>query len=174
VSWEHPEWFYPIYDHTYPEDGTRGYFMQADGSGSAGIFYHTQIDNLCENTNLTLSLWGLSSTKTDFGGNAFLSLVIEDLDGNVLKQNDIELVNQKGVWENFTLDFSVPQNSTSLVFKIANNSTTASGNDFMLDDIEIWMSKPPVVVAQPDTVMAGEELVIYTSFENNGTYVEPL
>ena len=44
-------------DHTYPNDYSRGYFMEIDGSGGNQQFYQTEISGLCEGIELTFSAY---------------------------------------------------------------------------------------------------------------------
>lgn len=175
VGWDHNQWYYPIYDHTYPDDGERGYLMQVDGAGDNGIFYQTQIDGLCANMELYLSIWGMSSTKTSGWNDAELELIVEDLHGNILASKEIVLENQKGYWEQFGLYYVTPQDETSIIYKIKNSSSSSSGNDFMIDDIEVKISTPAVNVPDiKDTLCVGENYSLSATFENDGTYQEPL
>lgn len=174
VGWNHNQWYYPIYDHTYPDDGERGYLMQVDSAGDNGVFYQTQIDGLCANMELYLSIWGMSSTKTSGWDDAELELIVEDLHGNVLASKEVVLENRKGYWEQFGLSYVTPKDETSIVYKIRNSSTSSSGNDFMLDDIEVKISTPAVNVPKIDTMCVGDNLTIDASFDNNGIYQEPL
>ena len=175
VGWNHNQWFYPLYDHTFPDNGDRGYLMQVDGSGDNGVFYNTQIDDLCPNTHLTLSMWGMSSTSTGFGDDAKLKMILESLDGEVLATQDVLLVNNKGEWERFSVPYTVKEGQTSVVYKIINNSNTTSGNDFVLDDIEVRLCKPAVSVNSPiDSLCAGDDYVLTASYTNAGGYIEPL
>lgn len=175
VGWDHNQWYYPIYDHTYPDDGERGYLMQVDGAGDNGVFYQTQIDGLCANMELYLSIWGMSSTKTSGWNDAELELIVEDLHGNILASKEIVLENQKGYWEQFGLYYVTPQDETSIIYKIKNSSSSSSGNDFMIDDIEVKISTPAVNVPDiKDTLCVGENYSLSATFENDGTYQEPL
>lgn len=174
VGWDHNQWYYPIYDHTYPDDGDRGYLMQVDGAGDNGVFYQTQIDGLCANMELYLSMWGMSSTKTSGWNDANLELIVEDLHGNILASKEVVLVNQKGYWEQFGLTYVTPKDETSIIYKIRNSSSSSSGNDFMIDDIEVRLATSAAEVPEPDTICVGENLTLSAMFENGGTYQEPI
>ncbi len=174
VGIDHNQWYKNIYDHTYPNDGERGYFMQVDASSKSGIFYQTEITGLCENSELYMSMWAMSSNKIGGWANAFLKLIVEDLDGNVLASSDIEVENCKGFWEQFGMSYVVPSGQSSVVYKIVNNSSTNSGNDFCLDDIEVRLCNPPITVNSPDSLCAGSDVTLTADFENDGTYAEPV
>ena len=174
VGIEHNQWYKNIYDHTYPDDGNKGYFMQVDASSVSGIFYQTEITGLCENSELYMSMWAMSSTTTGFWANAFLKLIVEDLNGNLLQSSNIEVENAKGFWEQFGLTYVVPSGQNSVIFKIVNNSNTNEGNDFCLDDIEVRLCNPPVAVNSPDSLCPGENVTLSADFVNDGTYAEPI
>ncbi|MBR3520548.1 MAG: hypothetical protein IKN77_10610, partial [Paludibacteraceae bacterium] len=174
VGIEHNQWYKNIYDHTYPDDSDRGYFMQVDASSVSGIFYQTEITGLCENSELYMSMWGMSSTTTGFWANAFLKLIVEDQNGNVLQSSNIEIENAKGFWEQFGLTYVVPSGQNSVIFKIVNNSNTNRGNDFCLDDIEVRLCNPPISLTSPDSLCPGSDVTLSTDFVNDGTYTEPV
>ncbi len=174
VGVDHNQWYKNIYDHTYPDDSDRGYFMQVDASSVSGIFYQTEITGLCENSELYMSMWGMSSTTTGFWANAFLKLIVEDLNGNVLQSSNIEIENAKGFWEQFGLTYVVPSGQNSVIFKIINNSNTNNGNDFCLDDIEVRLCNPPISLASPDSLCPGSDVTLSADFVNDGTYAEPV
>ena len=171
---DHIEWYKNISDHTYPDEPERGYFMQVDASEASGIFYQTEITGLCENSELYMSMWGMSSTWTSYGKNAFLKLIVEDLEGNELTSAEIELENCKGYWERFGLSYVIPNGQSSVIYKIINNSNTNEGNDFCLDDIEVRLCNPPVAVNSPDSLCPGSDVTLSADFENDGTYTEPI
>ena len=168
-------WYYPMDDHTYPNDLTRGYLMQIDASNEVGQFYETQIDNLCAGSLLNFSVWGMSSVSSSGFANANISLVLEKPDGSEIARKNVELINQRGYWEQFSLLFSLPAGESSIVFRILNNSTASMGNDFMLDDIEIRLCTPPATIAVSDNEVCEGDLVQFVgSFTNDGTFAEPL
>lgn len=171
---KHNQWYYPLYDHTHPDDADKGYFMQVDASNVSGIFYQTEITGLCENSELYMSTWAMSATKTRGWANVFLKLIVEDLNGNELASSKIEIENCKGVWEQFGLSYVVPAGQSSVIYKIVNNSSTSQGNDFCLDDIEVRLCNPPIKVNSPDSLCPGSDVTLTAEFENDGTYQEPV
>jgi|GEM_PF-4183902 len=173
----HVVWYSHIDDYTYPNDSTRGYLMQVDASSKPGSFYYAKIDNICAGTSLFFSIWGMSATKSDnpIYQNGNLSLIIETTTGTQLARKDIELVNGKGYWEQFGLNFTVPSGTTSVVYRIINNGTAVKGNDFMLDDIQIILCAPTITIENSLTeYCVGDNVQIKGSFINDGTFTEPI
>lgn len=142
-----------IIDHTYPDNKDKGYFMQCDAANvegkAPGVLYAVQINDICEKTPFYFTFWGMSMIKKGADStyaNACLKLVVEDLEGNVLRTKKINMPNGKEEWTLYGLPYELPAGVTSAVFKILNNSTSNYGNDFAIDDIEIHVCKPAVEI----------------------------
>ncbi|MCQ2193114.1 MAG: gliding motility-associated C-terminal domain-containing protein [Paludibacteraceae bacterium] len=174
VGWNHNQWYYPFFDHTYPGDGSRGYMLQADGSSRPGAFYQTRIDGLCEGSLVYVYFWGCSATATNFGDNANLSLVVLNDDGEELARKDVTLYNRRGRWEEFGMYVRVPANTSSINYKVTNNSGSAGGNDFFLDDVGVAICIPPTQLEQPASVCRGSKYQFNGKFVNDGVFQEPL
>ena len=165
-------------DHTYPNDLTKGYLMEVDGSTDpSGQFYMTQIDNLCVGSTLYFSMWAASISPGYSEGD--LSIVIEDINGVELTRyntNAIPTASNINDWKQFGISFTITGSTPSVIFKIMNNNHNYSGNDFVLDDIEIRLCVPPVTVSiiPNDTVCVGDNIVLNANFTNDGTFTEPL
>ncbi|MDR1678342.1 MAG: gliding motility-associated C-terminal domain-containing protein [Prevotellaceae bacterium] len=177
-------------DHTYPNDYTRGYMMQVDGSTDpSGQFYKTQIDELCVGATLYFSLWA-ASVSPGFP-QADLAIVIEDLSGNELIRMPTGLIPTAGGelyspgiqsspaacndWVQYGASFTITNATPSVIFKIINNNTDSGGNDFVIDDIEIRLCMPPVTIDIPsDTLCLNGIMTISSDFTNDGSFTEPL
>ncbi|HOU69295.1 MAG TPA: T9SS type B sorting domain-containing protein [Paludibacteraceae bacterium] len=166
-------WYYPIYDHTYPNDPNRGYFMQIDAAVDNGIFYSIQIDSLCAGSELYLSMYGMSSLKMPGYDHSILNLVIEDAKTGVeLQSKTVELLNEhNAVWERCGMKFVVSDSVTSIVYKIVNKGVSTYGNDFCLDDIEVRLCAPSVEVTGNDsTYCVGKSMKIEAEVDDGNTY----
>ncbi|MDD3479002.1 MAG: T9SS type A sorting domain-containing protein [Paludibacteraceae bacterium] len=172
----HNSWYPRLSDHTHPNDTARGYLMQVDGSATAGQFYTCQIDNLCAEAELYLSVWGMGSCNSTSWTDASLTLVVKNLANTELGRQNITLEQGDGVWKQHGMPFKMPIGETSIIFSVINNTADASGNDFMLDDIEVRLCTPPVTVsiAPTDTVCGGTNVSMVGMFNNDGTFTEPL
>ena len=175
----HTTWysFEALDDHTYPGDITRGYFLEVDGTANPAQIYSCRIDGLCANAEVYLSMWGMSTIFLSGSSyaNAKLRLVIRNVsDNSILASKNVELVNGKGYWEQMGLAFILPSGVNSIIYCIENNSGTGNGNDFAIDDIEIRLCTPPVVVKCKDTICVGDDAIFTGTFVNDGTFSEPL
>ncbi|MDR1698469.1 MAG: gliding motility-associated C-terminal domain-containing protein [Prevotellaceae bacterium] len=185
----HNSWWVWMDDHTFPYDYTRGYLMQIDGSTnpSANQFYKKQIDGLCAGSQLYFSMWAASVATPERHGQASLALVIEDINGNELKRINTGAIPYAGDdpksdyteplaandWAQYGTTFTIEGDTPSVVFKIINGSTAYIGNDFVLDDIEIYLCVPPVTIENV-TACEGEKATLKGEFQNAGSFVEPL
>lgn len=181
-GWHHDPYWTHMDDHTYPNDKTRGYMMQVDASATPGQFFRSQIDDLCAGASLYFSVWAANSIKKTYENNyqkASLSFVIEDINGNVLLTENTGLMpgtNNDNDWNQYGATFTVPLGQSSIIFKILNNGNSSSGNDLVLDDIEIRLCVPPtnVIISPNDTICKEETVILAGQFTNDGTFTEPL
>ena len=139
-------------DHTYPNDTNRGYFMFVDPSAGQmdAILYQKQINNLCDGVEVLFSVWASDLCKGVYLPPSF-QLQITDLSNNVLAQTGVLVPPRAGSqaqwkWERFTLSVSIPSGVNSIKFTAINKDNRTSGNDLVLDDIEIFLCTGPVNV----------------------------
>lgn len=190
-------------DHTYPNDFSRGYFLEVDGMGGTDAFFSTTIDDLCPGMPLTFSAYVVNVTYagqipyliSNFGyAYPRLKFVISDPEsGEVLASQstgnikaderystsemwkyarDNEL---SAEWQPVGINFTVPSGVSSAVISIYNDvNNGGAGNDFAIDDIEVWLCTPPVTILAPDTVCVDTKNTLVAEFENNGSLVEPV
>lgn len=166
------DWYLDFDDHTSPDDEERGYIMQVDMASSATTFYNVQIDGLCANTQLYLSMWGHPVNKYS---DAEIQLIVEDLEGNQLTAEKAVISCRLNEWQQVGTYFTVPEKNTSVVYRIFSEGGL-NGNDFALDDIEVRLCKPGVEVNKPtDTLCVGSDFTMKAAFVNKGNvYVEPV
>ncbi len=166
------DWYLDFDDHTSPDDEERGYIMQVDMASSATTFYNVQIDGLCANTQLYLSMWGHPVNKYS---DAEIQLIVEDLEGHQLTAETAVLSCRLNEWQQAGTYFTVPEKNTSVVYRIFSEGGL-NGNDFALDDIEVRLCKPGVEVNKPtDTLCVGSDFTMKAAFVNKGNvYVEPV
>ena len=166
------DWYLDFDDHTSDTDPTRGYMMQCDAGTYATTFYTIQIDRLCSDTKLYLSMWGHPVNNSK---DTNLKLIVEDLSGNTLSSESVVINHSLNEWQQVGTYFTTPQDETSVIYKIYAEGGN-SGNDFALDDIEVRLCKPSVKVSSPsDTVCIGSSFTLTASYDNSdASYIEPL
>ena len=162
-------------DHTYPNDYSRGYFMEIDGSGGNQQFYQTEISGLCEGIELTFSAY-VANVFTWFQYDWYtrnrgpviapcLKFVLTNPQtGETLAEKNTKEIpfdenlpaktdwQYSSAWHLVGMNFTVPIGVNAIRLSIYNNVTNGNGNDFALDDIEIRLCMTPDTVRTDTTV----------------------
>ena len=182
-------------DHTHFGDLTRGYLLEIDGRGDNAAFYETTIDGLCEGSHLTFSAyvanvmtWGMYIGRPGTYAYPRLEFVLADpatdaelamydtgdipfdssfIGDNMCWQQSVE-------WRLVGMNFTVPAGQNSIKLTIYNNATGSNGNDFAIDDIEIRLCAPPVMIEGESEVCENGATTLTANFTNDGTFAEPL
>jgi len=135
------DWF-NIPDHT-PND-TNGKMLIVNSDFTAGEFYRTTINGLCENTTYEFSSWLLNlSPLNGFCGSSVIPINVrfeiwDNTDTNLLASGDTGNITSTLTpeWNQFALVFQTLPNQTSIILKMLNNGVGGCGNDIAIDDIE--------------------------------------
>lgn len=162
-------------DHTYPNDYSRGYFMEIDGSGGNQQFYQTEISGLCEGIELTFSAY-VANVFTWFQYDWYtrnrgpviapcLKFVLTNPQtGETLAEKNTQQIpfaedlavktdwQYSSPWYLVGMNFIVPTGTPAIRLTIYNNVTNGNGNDFALDDIEIRLCMTPDTIRTDTTV----------------------
>ncbi len=141
-------------DHTTNGANPNGRYLVINvGTPSPGqIIYSKPINDVIPNQDLRISLYIfnlLRSTNNQLDPD--LTIEIRTTTGTVvqsIRTGDIPKTEQ---WENFSVDLN-PGNNTTLEFVIRSEKVGNSGNDFALDDIEIYQI-PEVCELSIDTTL---------------------
>ena len=183
-------------DHTYPNDKTKGYLLQIDGRGDNAPFYTTTIEGLCPGSRLTFSAyvanvmtWGhymnpnrddiyprMKFVLTDPSSEAELATYdTGDIPFDSAFIEDNSSWQYSAHWRLIGMNFTVPDNISRVKLTIFNNvPINGSGNDFVLDDIEIHLCAPPVTIEGEAEVCENTATTLTANFTNDGTFAEPL
>ncbi|MDR0507022.1 MAG: hypothetical protein LBH32_09445 [Dysgonamonadaceae bacterium] len=160
-------------DHTYEKNLEKGYFMLVNASYTAGQFYETTISDLCINSKLYFSVW-IGNLMLTGGIEPDLRFEIYETSNpsNRLAQYDTETVppnnsNGWGKWVQHGFTFTTP--SSSIILKLFNKAPGGSGNDLVLDDIEVRFCAPPILLSSPQSVY---EIAGCDSVKLSGSYSE--
>ena len=170
-------WHHDYDDHTYPNDPQKGYFFGVDANSDPDKFYEYKIEGLCSNTELYFSAWLANlvvSEHTTATDEPRLRFELSNKYGVVLTEYNTGIIprtNQASglQWAMYGFDFNTGNND-EIIMRIYSDGTGSSGNDFVMDDIEIRLCVPKVTIGSPDksdtAVCIGQELVFNGSYED--------
>jgi len=167
-------------DHTHWGDTTRGYLLEIDGKGGSNdVFYSTLIENLRPKSHITFSAYVANLTTAGqylgwisrgYVHPKLLFVISEPETGVILAQQSTDTIShdwgvstidgsarkkwqESAEWQLQGMNFVVPEGVHSARLSIRNNAgSSATGNDFALDDIEIWQCTPKVQIVSPESV----------------------
>ena len=181
-------------DHTYPNDMTRGYFMEVDGKGDNAAFYSLMIDGLCSGSDLSfvayvanVMTWvqyentpgryaypRLLFRLTDPTNNAELGVYdTGEIPFDSTFLNDYSCWQQSSEWHQVGMNFTVPDGLSSVKLTIYNNSRGSTGNDFAIDDIEVRLCMEPISISSANPACRKKSHTFYGAYENWGTLDSP-
>ncbi len=134
------DWF-DINDHT-PND-TNGRMLIINSDFSAGEFYRTTINGLCENTTYEFSSWLINlSPAGGFCGAGVIPINVrfeiwDNTDTNLLASGTTGNITSTTApdWNQYALVFQSLPAQTSVILKMLNNGSGGCGNDLAIDDI---------------------------------------
>ncbi len=158
-------------DHTYPNDYTRGYFLEVDGYG--GTIYKTTVNNLYEGMELTFSAYianlhdscVIANMRKNYGYTyPRFKFILKDAEsnaelatyttGNILPDITTPCVLAKSaLWQLKGMKYVVPEGVSSIQMLINNDVASYDGNDFGIDDIEIRLCYMPAKKMVQDTII---------------------
>ena len=191
--------WYHMCDHTHPNDYTRGYMMEIDGSRGDKIVYSHPVENLCPGAKMSFSAYVANiTTPTAFLNQqhnwkyAYPQLtfeVINPSDYTVIARYKTDSIGHdwtyygapdewehSAEWQLMGVNFTVPEGLEKVELRITNNSPRQdyTGNDFAIDDIELHLCAPPVIIHVPDTVSLKDRATMTSEFSNDSSLTEPL
>lgn len=135
-------WFgwHDIVDHT-PND-TDGRMLVLNADFTAGEFYRTTINGLCENTSYEFSSWMINLLPTSRCGGIGIPINVkfeiwDNTNTNLLASGDTGNISSTSSpnWQQYALIFQTLPAQTSVILKMLNNGIGGCGNDLALDDI---------------------------------------
>ena len=196
LSGQRSQWYIQD-DHTYPDDYSRGYFLEIDGSGGSQQFYETEISGLCAGSELTFSAyvanvfaWFQYDWHTKYRGPVVapgLKFVLTDpTNGTVLAAEEMPSIpfdeslpaktdwQYSSTWHLVGMNFTVPTGVEAVRLSIYNNVNNGNGNDFAIDDIEVRLCVPPVKIVSEPEACEGSPHSLKADFTNDGSLAEPL
>jgi len=136
----------PTGDHTGNTNGLM--FLINAPSTAATVFFEYQMDNLCPNTLLKLSVWILNANDPSLVSNPtyqYPNMTLNAIDvatGNLLGTAESGDVPADQVWHQYSVVFN-NGGSTAIKLQLVNNSVGSGfGNDLAIDDITVQPCVP--------------------------------
>lgn len=154
------DWLGTISDHS----SSTGYFMYVDASEEPGVVANLNFNEwLCQGMDLYVVAWIADMNKED-GGKATpnLNFVLMGKKNNTeveihkFSTGENSLVhntNDSKKWYQVFYKINIKSDAyTSYSLRVDNNGTSSIGNDFAIDDIRIYRSKPVMTAFQSDYI----------------------
>lgn len=166
-----------VYQHVDSTDNEannakEGYMLYCDGSQNPGQVFNLKVNaDLCPGSTMYFSAYLCDASSTGSGKSApnmdFVVTGIDELGKehplttfttgefgiNAVKKVGEEAKMERGKWYQimFPVKFDAGVTYPSYRLRIRNKSTSSDGNDFAIDDIRIYVQKPPVMPIQAST-----------------------
>ena len=126
---------------------------------TAGEFYRTSINGLCENTTYEFSAWMINLLPSvGCGGNGIpINVKFEiwdNTDTNLLASGNTGDINgtSNPNWQEYGLVFQTLSGQSSIILKMLNNGVGGCGNDLAIDDI-VFKSCGDTIIIEDDAGM---------------------
>ena len=151
-------WLYkPVKDHS---NNGNGYFLYVDANEVSGKIADLKIDgDLCPNTSIWVSAWFVGIGDSNQPNLNFIVTGI-DASGNEsqILTYTTGATDNRGTWQQVLFEVKLDEREFAQYrLRIDNNGATATGNDFGIDDIRIYTSKPAVMGIQAMNACAADE-----------------
>lgn len=166
-----------VYQHVDSTDNVaanaeEGYMLYCDGSQNPGLVFNLKVDaDLCAGSTMYFSAWLCDASSTGSGKSApNMDFVVTGIDAggnehplttfttgefgiNAVAKVGEEAKMERGKWYQimFPVKFNASTTYPSYRLRIRNKSTSSDGNDFAIDDIRIYVQRPPVMPIQAST-----------------------
>ena len=166
-----------VYQHVDSTDNEannakEGYMLYCDGSQNPGLVFNLKVDaDLCPGSTMYFSAYLCDASSTGSGKSApNMDFVVTGIDDKGEEHplttfttgefgiNAVAKVGEAAKMERakwyqimFPVKFDAGVTYPSYRLRIRNKSTSSDGNDFAIDDIRIYVQKPPVMPIQAST-----------------------
>ncbi|MBQ1654789.1 MAG: hypothetical protein II060_13490, partial [Bacteroidales bacterium] len=189
TSCNHWKYFNFIDDHTHPGNIDMGYLFNVDANQNPGYFYKDKINLKCDGVDrLLVSFWAANInneryyegsypniTMGFYSDEACTHLLAERTTGPIPPMTTYGCISDANEWQYYQLELPTIEYGTRQIwFRIANNTGTNDGNDFVIDDIEVRACLPPSILTRiggeheifsSANVCAGEQLRLLASLD---------
>ena len=166
-----------VYQHVDSTDNEannakEGYMLYCDGSQNPGLVFNLKVNaDLCPGSTMYFSAWLCDASSTGSGKSApNMDFIVTGIDAegkehplttfttgefgiNAVKKVGEDTKMERAKWYQimFPVKFETKTSYVSYRLRITNKSTSSDGNDFAIDDIRIYVQKPPVMPIQAST-----------------------
>ena len=166
-----------VYQHVDSTDNEannakEGYMLYCDGSQNPGQVFNLKVNaDLCPGSTMYFSAWVCDASSTGTYNSApNLDFIVTGIDAlgkehplttfttgefgiNAVKEVGKSAKMERAKWYQimFPVKFEAHTTYPSYRLRITNKSTSSDGNDFAIDDIRIYVQKPPVMPIQAST-----------------------
>ena len=147
-----------VSDHS---NNGNGYFLYIDANEVSGKIADLKIDgDLCPNTSIWVSAWFVDvGTSNEYPN---LNFIVTGIDAS---GNEAQILtyttgatNVRGRWQQVLFEVKLDEREfVQYRLRIDNNGASAAGNDFGIDDIRIYTSKPAVMGIQAMKACSSDE-----------------
>ena len=145
-----------VKDHS--TNGGNGYFLYIDANEMPGKVADLKINgNLCPNSSIWVSAWVVDANKDEVADLTYpnLNFIVTGIDAEgkesqilTYTTGEFEKVN-RGVWHQVLFEVKLDEREFEQYrLRIDNNGASAKGNDFGIDDIRIYTTKPAIMGIQ--------------------------
>ncbi len=147
-----------VRDHS---NNGNGYFLYIDANEVSGKIADLKIDgDLCPNTSIWVSAWFVDAGNSNEYPN--LNFIVTGIDAS---GNEAQILtyttgttNVRGRWQQVLFEVKLDEREfVQYRLRIDNNGASAAGNDFGIDDIRIYTSKPAVMGIQAMKACSSDE-----------------
>lgn len=139
--------WYPFVDHTTNGTNPNARFLAINiggVAGTGGILYSKPISDIIPNQDIRVSLWAANLLRIDPGNTQsppdLTIQLVKDLglpSQLIVASSNTGNIPKSNAWINYTLSLN-PGANTSLSFVIRSNISVTSGNDVVIDDINVF------------------------------------
>jgi len=150
-----------------------GYMLYCDGSQQPGQVFNLKVDaDLCAGSTMYFSAYLCDASSTGDANKSApnMDFIVTGIDDegkehalttfttgefgiNAVEKVGTDTKMDRGIWYQimFPVKFDTKKTYPSYRLRITNKSTSSDGNDFAIDDIRIYVQKPPVMPIQAST-----------------------
>lgn len=162
-----------VYQHVYGKgneanNAKEGYMIYVDGSQQPGQVFNLKIHaDLCPGSTMYFRAWLCDASSTGSGKSApNMDFIVTGIDDNGIEHALTTFTTgefginagirdgmDRAIWYQimFPVKFNAGDTYPAYRLRITNKGTSSDGNDFAIDDIRIYVEKPPVMPIQAST-----------------------